>query len=306
MAMGYKPIGIENAKTYPIRERENKASTADFVKPEDALKFPRVFASEEFKEFACTIKKARKNGRPVLLGMGGHVVKCGMGLLVNDLIGRGLITGVLMNGAVSIHDYELARIGETSEDVAKNLPLGKFGMAKETGELNGVINACKGQEIGLGARIGRHISESKYKFKEYSILAKCWDTEIPATVHAGIGTEITIMHPSADGAALGEASFYDFRLLASELSELDGGVYMNVGSAVVLPEVFLKALNLARNITGKPTDFATADFDMNRQYRPHQNVVTRPTKRGYTFTGHHEILLPLLYHELVEGSGGEK
>jgi hypothetical protein len=245
---------------------------------------------------------ARRNGRPVVLAMGGHVVKVGLGPLIGRAMEAGLVTAVALNGGAAIHDLELALFGRTSEDVAANLPDGSFGMVRETGDAWCAAIARDGAE-GLGHALG--IAANAASNADISILAAASRLGIPVTVHAAIGAETVHSHPATDAAALGTASHLDFRRLAAVLADLDGGVYLNLGSAVLLPEVFLKALNLARNVTGRPIDrFVAADLDMVRGYRPATNVVGRPVSGGGTgiqLTGHHEILVPLLLQLALEG-----
>ena len=239
--------------------------------------------------------------------MGAHVLKVGLAPVVIDLMERGFITTVALNGAGIVHDFETAIAGQTSEEVDVVLGSGEFGMARETGEeINRAITLGDRDGLGLGASVGRYISRRRgTKFKRFSILAAAWRLRIPATVHVAIGTDIVHMHPSCDPAAVGRASYLDFRILAGQVARLGGGgVYLNIGSAVLLPEVFLKAVTLARNLGHKTADFTTANFDFIQGYRPITNVVNRPTQgvgRGYSLTGHHEIMIPLLAAMLVEG-----
>jgi len=242
---------------------------------------------------------ARQKGKPVVLALGGHVIKCGLQPVLRSLIEADVVTAVALNGAGSIHDFEIALIGATSEDVGAVLHAGTFGMAEETGaQINAALKAGVAQGLGYGESVGRMINERQLPFRSDSLQALCSERGIPLTVHVAIGTDITHQHPSADGAVLGQASYTDFRILTSVVSELgDGGVYLNIGSAVLLPEVFLKALSIAQNLGHHVDHFTTANFDMQQHYRPLTNVVKRPTSgksRGYTVTGHHEIMIPLL------------
>jgi hypothetical protein len=236
--------------------------------------------------------------RTVLFGFGAHLIKVGLAPIVVDLMERGAISALMMNGAGCVHDLELAMMGRTSEDVAEALDDGRFGMARETAErLNGAIAAGREEGLGMGAAIGRDIFASSDRFAARSVLATAWRLGIPATVHAAIGTDIHHMHPSADGAAIGETSYRDFEQLASLVAGLRGGVLLNVGSAVILPEVFLKALALARNLGHRVDRITTVNCDFIRQYRPEVNVVERPTRlagRGLSLIGQHEVLIPLM------------
>ncbi len=242
----------------------------------------------------------------MLWGLGAHVIKVGLAPVFTDLLERGYATGVLMNGAGCVHDLEFAMMGRTSEDVAAALDEGTFGMARETAEqLNRAIAAGHREGIGMGEAIGRAIARGRYPYKRRSILATAARLGIPVTVHAAIGTDIHHMHPSADGAALGATSLRDFETLAGLVATLEGGVLFNVGSAVILPEVFLKALALARNLGHRVRRFTTVDLDFIRHYRPAVNVVERPTRlggRGISLIGHHEILVPLLAAGLIEAA----
>ena len=231
--------------------------------------------------------------------MGGHVIKCGLSPFLIDLAKRGVITGFAFNGASSIHDFEIALIGETSEDVSAYIQTGQFGMWEETGRLmNEAIQHAADTDIGMGEALGKQLVEMNAPYNAYSLLAAGVQHDVPITVHVAIGTDIIHQHPSANGAAIGAASFTDFRLLTTLVTDLEGGgVVLNLGSAVILPEVFLKALTIARNLGHTVSHFTTANFDMNQQYRPVENVVKRPTEmggKGYTFTGHHELMIPLL------------
>jgi hypothetical protein len=257
--------------------------------------------------------RAHARRKTILWGFGAHVIKVGLAPLVVDLLERGFVSGMMLNGAGCVHDLELAMMGRTSEDVAEALDEGSFGMARETAEpLNRAIAAGAAEGLGMGSAIGREILESRYPHKERSILATAVRLGVPVTVHVAIGSDIHHMHPSADGAALGATSYRDFETLTALVGTLQGGVFFNVGSAVILPEVFLKALALARNLGRGVRRFTTVDLDFIRQYRPRVNVVERPTRlggSGLALTGHHEILLPLLAAGLVEraeGGGREK
>ncbi len=265
---------------------------------------PDTLAARDLKEIAGRIVQARKAGRPVIVAMGAHMIKVGLSPLLIDLIEREIVTGLAMNGSCVIHDLELAMIGRTSEDVAQSLDDGSFGMARETAEaLNAAIGRCAGEDIGIGLAAGQAIASAGYPHTERSILARAAELSIPVTVHVAMGTDIIHMHPSADGAAIGRGSLYDFRLFAGMISDLDGGVYLNIGSAVILPEVFLKALSLARNLGHSIRDFTTVNMDFIKHYRAQTNVVNRPVRqhgKGYTLIGHHELMVPLLFAAVVD------
>jgi hypothetical protein len=308
------PLDFEGLRTYSLAERRSKVGLADFAKPHqpggtvaqllDAL--PRILAAESLRALCVDILAARERGKPIVWGLGAHVLKCGLSPVLLDLMERGLLTGLALNGAGIVHDFELAVAGQTSEDVDAGLGEGQFGMARETGEeVNRAIVEGDRDGLGLGASVGRHLEQMKPPHLGVSLLAAAWRRGLPATVHVAIGTDIVHMHPACDPGALGRATHLDFRIFAGEVARMGGGgVYLNVGSAVLLPEVFLKAVTAARNLGHDLTDFATANLDFIQSYRPNTNVVQRPTRgvgRGYSLTGHHEILVPLLAAALVEG-----
>ena len=305
----YKQIDLTGIRTISIKSRKSKVAPKDFAKVVDAGKaslrefidsFPHILIGSELRSLVKDIVRARDKGKPVLLMMGAHVVKVGLAPVIIDLVHRGLVTHVAMNSAAAIHDIETAMWGHTSEDVAVNLMDGTFGMSRETGEFinKALVKAFAETDDGYGEALAKKIIALKAPNKPLSILACCYEAGIPVTVHAAIGTDIVHQQPSMDGAATGGMSYRDFRILISSVKELkNGGVVLNLGSAVILPEVFLKALTVARNLGYKAQGFSTANFDMIRQYRPQMNVVERPTQhkgRGYSFTGHHEIMIPLL------------
>jgi hypothetical protein len=253
------------------------------------------------------ILRARSLHKPIVWGLGAHVLKVGLSPVLIDLMERGFVTAMALNGAGIVHDFELAVAGQTSEDVAEGLGSGAFGMARETGEeLNRAIVAGDRDGLGLGAAVGRYLVERRPRHLDVSLLAVAWKRGLPATVHVALGTDIVHMHPACDPGAVGRATHLDFRIFAGEVARLGrGGVYLNVGSAVLLPEVFLKAVTLARNLGHELRDFATANLDFIQSYRPSTNVVMRPTRgagRGYSLTGHHELLVPLLAAALIEGN----
>ena len=302
------PISISSVTTYPLENRINKVSVRDFATPPELevdlspflASLPNILKGQDFSALVDDIVTAHQNKKPVIVMMGGHVIKCGLSLLLIDLVKRGVITGFAFNGASSIHDFEIALIGETSEDVAAYLQEGQFGMWEETGRLmNEATQRAADTGIGMGEALGRQLIEMDAPYNAYSLLSSAGiQYDIPITVHVAIGTDIIHQHPSANGAAIGAASFTDFRLLTALVPDLEGGgVVLNLGSAVILPEVFLKALTIARNLGHTVSQFTAANFDMNQQYRSVENVVKRPTEmggKGYTFTGHHELMIPLL------------
>jgi len=315
--MKYQPIDLAGVTTYPLAERKNKVvmerDKAGPVKPgmsvSDLLAtLPDQLGSQALKGVIDAIVKAREKGKPVVMAMGAHVIKCGLQPVLRTLVEADVITAFALNGAGSIHDYEISLIGETSEDVGAVLHAGLFGMAEETGrDINRALKEGVASGMGYGEAVGRFILANRNPHSDWSLMAVCAERGVPLTVHVAIGTDIIHQHPSADGAVLGEASFRDFRLLTSIVSELgDGGVYLNVGSAVLLPEVFLKALSIAQNLGYHVDNFTTVNMDMQQHYRPLQNVVKRPTagaSMGYTITGHHEIMLPLLAAGVLDKIG---
>ena len=311
MQKNWKPLELDDITTYPLGDRENKVSIRDFaVHPsgrelhEFLSNLPKILKAADFLEFVDLIVAAYRQEKPIIVMLGGHVIKCGLSPILIDLMERGIITAMAFNGATSIHDFEIALIGETSEDVGQYLQTGQFGMVEETGHLmNEAICAAADTGIGMGAGLGQKLIQLDAPYSNYSLLATSARLRVPITVHVAIGTDIIHQHPAADGAATGQTSFTDFRLLAAIVAELgNGGVVLNLGSAVILPEVFLKALTVARNLGNRVTHFTTANFDMVQHYRPLENVVRRPTDiggKGYTFTGHHEIMIPLLAEAII-------
>lgn len=313
--MSRKPPRIDRSRvrTVPARRRPSKVRMADEATPyKPGSSFaaflaglPDLLGARDLRAAIDATLRAHARRKTVLFGFGAHLIKTGLAPVVVDLLERGVVTGMLMNGAGCVHDLELALMGRTSEEVAAALDDGSFGMARETAEaLNGAIAAGAAEGLGMGAAVGREILEGSYKHKERSVLATAARLGVPVTVHAAIGTDIHHMHPSADGAALGATSYRDFETLTGLVATLEGGVYFNVGSAVILPEVFLKALSLARNLGHKVDRFTTVNLDFMRQYRPGVNVVERPTRKGglgLSLVGHHEILVPLLAAGILEG-----
>ncbi|AEH44745.1 hypothetical protein Thein_0868 [Thermodesulfatator indicus DSM 15286] len=308
--MPVKPLDFSGLKTYSLFERPSKVSVEDLARPlSPGLSFkeflaclPKELAAKDLLAVARAMAHAIKNKRPVIWGFGAHVIKVGLTPIIIDLMRRGFISAVMVNGACMVHDSELAMAGITSEDVAQALKDGSFGAAKETGEL--VNRAAKeGCKQGLGLALGKLLAEGDYPYKDLSLFASAYKLGVPVTVHVAIGTDIVHMHPTADGAAIGEASFYDFKVFCRLVADLEGGVFFLAGSAVLLPEVFLKALTVVRNLGYKVEKFTTVNFDFIRHYRPLTNVVNRPTMtggKGYHITGHHEILIPLLAGALLE------
>lgn len=311
---------LSKIRTIPISGRRNKVDPALIAAPPGAdrsfaaflASLPDQLAARDLRIVIAHLAEAKRRGKGVVLLLGGHVIKVGLGPLINALLDTGLVAHVAMNGAAAIHDYELAAFGGTSEDVEAGLGDGTFGMAEETGaEMNAAILAAHRAGQGLGEGLGRALAaKPTLPGAEASILLKAYEREVPLTVHVAIGADIIHQHPAADGEALGGTTFRDFKRLAGSLPALDdGGAVLNLGSAVVLPEVFLKALTIARNLdAGRPRDFLAADFDMIKQYRPRMNVVSRPTKAGGTgvmITGHHEVMVPLLVWGVLEALRAE-
>jgi hypothetical protein len=305
-------------RTVPVAVRPNKVSARDFAHPPgddrsfgaflDAL--PDVLVARDFRAVVSAIVAAARRERGVVIMLGGHIVKTGLAPVLIELMRRRIVTHVAMNGSAAIHDYEVARFGATSEDVAAGLEHGTFGMADETGrEMNEAFVRGMKEERGMGEVLGLTLEEaSSLANPELSLLLAARALGIPLSVHAALGAEIIHQHPAANGAAIGDTSHRDFRRLAYSLIRIDdGGVVLNLGSAVIMPEVFLKALTIARNLgASKPQNFTTVDLDMQRHYRPRVNVVQRPTLqsgKGYEITGHHEIMVPLLVWAVVEELG---
>lgn len=299
----YKPIDLSQIKTYSIKERKNLVSVKQFAKlapPTGGFEqfissLPDVLAAASFRKVVEAIVRAHKGGRPVAIALGGHVVKCGLSPVIIDLMERGIVTALSMNSAAAIHDYEISLTGETSEDVAYSIQDGSFGMVTETAEAFRIASANGARDsIGLGRALGDKINKDKNRFKRFSLLASSAKLNMPATVHVAIGADTVDMHPNTSGKDRGESSLIDFKILTSVVAALEGGVWLNIGSAVIMPEVFLKALTLARNLGHKVENFVTVNMDMIQHYRTQTNVVKRPTSHGYAITGHHELMLPLL------------
>jgi len=313
-----KPISLENVRTYALRKRRSKVSVTDFGSRWIAggkmsawfERLPNILAGSDFRELVIRLTAAVEEKKTIILSMGAHAIKIGLSPVILDLMERGMITGLAMNGAGIIHDLEVAMVGATSEFVDSELTDGRFGMARETGEfLNTAIREGAEKGHGLGYSVGRNILEASFPYDRFSILAGAVRMDIPLTVHVAIGTDIIHFHPGADGAAIGKTSHLDFRIFATLVSQLEGGVYINLGSAVILPEVFLKALTLVRNLGLNVKRFTTVDMDFIRQYRPMNNVVKRPTLEGgegFSLTGHNEIMFPLLAAAMIESLENDK
>ncbi|MCM3870882.1 MAG: hypothetical protein ND895_09355 [Pyrinomonadaceae bacterium] len=314
-----KPLGIGEVRTYSLASRASKVSVGDFACPIEAKSsladflenLPNILAVQSLRELADRIRNAKRASKPIIWGLGGHVIKVGLAPVIIDLMSRGFVTAIAANGSVLVHDAEIAMVGSTSEDVDATLGEGAFGAAEETGQLlNSAAREGMRDGVGLGEAVGRALLALKPRHRDYSLLCASYESRIPFTAHITIGGDIAHFHPSADGAALGATSHTDFRLLAELVRRMNGGgVYLNVGSAVVLPEIFLKCVTLVRNLGHELTDITTANFDFIQSYRPLTNVVRRPTAdgagRGYSITGHHELTIPLLAAELICGTDKE-
>ena len=308
------PINLADLKTYPLKRRHSKVRLSDFASAwkrggtfkQFLRSLPDILAVKTLREVVQAIVRARRHGKPVILGMGAHPVKVGLNPVIVDLMERGVISAVAMNGAVIIHDFELALMGHTSEEVDAEIDSGRFGMAEETGRmLNEAIARGVKDGQGLGEAVGHYINRYKGQFpnRATSILATGARLGIPVTVHVALGTDIIHMHPAADGAAIGAGSLLDFRRLAAVVAGMEGGVYLNLGSAVIMPEVFLKTVALGRNLGHTLANITTVNMDFLSHYRPTVNVVRRPTQKGgkgYTLIGHHEIMFPLVAAAVLE------
>jgi hypothetical protein len=300
------PADLTRVATYPLGERSNKVRVDEFARPVNASSslgdfldgLPDILAAKVLRELAAAVVQARDAEKTVAVACGAHVIKVGLSPVLIGLMEEGMITAIALNGAGAIHDWEIAAIGATSEDVGRVLHQGKFGMAEETGRaLNDGAKEAAQRNEGFGKALGRRIVEAGLPHRDKSVLARAFELSIPVTVHVAIGSDIVHQHPSADGAAIGAATFLDFRRLVTIVSGLSGGLWINLGSAVQLPEVFLKALSVAENLGHDVTGFATANLDMIRQYRTDENVLRRPTLgkgKSFSLTGHHEINVPLL------------
>ncbi len=306
-------ININRVKTYSVLKRKSKVQVKDFARPPlEARSFrdfynslPGILKANDLKAVVSAIVKARRQKKSVIFMAGAHVIKCGLNPVLIELINKKIITCICLNGAGIIHDFEIALAGRTSEDVGEGLEQGRFGMGKETADfINNAVTRGVRDGQGLGYALAAKIAGSKLPYKNLSILYHAYKNKVPVCVHVAIGTDIIHQHPSFDAASTGEGSLRDFRKLLEAVIRLDnGGVVLNFGSSVILPEVFLKALNLSRNLGHRVKDFVTANFDMIFHYRPFQNVVSRPVSsggKGYYIIGHHEIMLPLLAQAIVE------
>jgi hypothetical protein len=303
------PLDLRGLKTYSIARRRNLVSLRDFGTLADGRKaadfinsLPSIYAGRDLRTLVNDIVRAHRKKKTVACAMGGHVIKVGCGPVLADLVNRGVITAIAMNGAAAIHDYELSLIGETSEDVAETLQNGSFGMARETAEAFAEAALVGATGSGLGRAIAEKALRNKHR--KISLLAACARKGIPLTVHLSIGADITHMHPQVSGRDLGESTLIDFRILSGVVAGLDGGVWMNLGSAVMMPEVFLKAVSVARNLGRSLKEFTTVNLDMIQHYRPKANVLARPKGKAIAITGHHEILLPLVRAGVVAALGG--
>ena len=308
----FKPLDFTKVRTYPVTKRFSKVQTSllgkKLTKGATLRSFlrglPEILAAQNLKQIAAKIAECHAKNRTVVLGMGAHPIKVGLSPLIIDFMERGIINAIALNGAGVIHDFELAYMGETSEDVAAALKDGSFGMGEETGSFinQAIIDGSK-NNLGIGAAVGQAINKNRLAHRKLSILATAARLGIPVTSHIAIGTDIIHMHPKADGKALGDCSLRDFRTLTSVVATLDRGIYLNFGSAVVLPEVFLKAVSLARNLGHPIRNLTTVNLDFLQHYRPLTNVVNRPTMhggKGYNLTGHMEIMVPLLFAAVLE------
>jgi len=307
-----RPLDFQAVSSYPLETRKNKVHAEMFGKALDGSenmlgfvsKLPHILAGNHLRTLIRAILYAYSSGKPIIWGLGGHVIKVGLGPVIVDLMKSGFVTGIAMNGSAAIHDFEVALCGATSEEVEEQIGEGRFGMARETGEyMNRAISKAAADGIGMGEGLGLFINQGAemgivFKHRDASILAEAQSRNLPTTVHVAIGTDIIHTHPGASGKALGEATYHDFRLFCSMAAGLDsGGVFLNVGSAVVLPEVFLKAVSVSRNLGYRLEEFTTANLDFIQHYRPTQNVLMRPTQKSgqaIALTGHHEIMVPLI------------
>jgi hypothetical protein len=311
-----KPINLDKVRTYPLASRPSKVTLTDLARPitetaslNDYLaSLPNILAVQNLRELSGRIRRARGLNKPIIWGIGGHVIKTGLAPIIIDLMNRGFVTAIAGNGSVLVHDAEIAMVGSTSEDVDATLGEGVFGGADETGKLlNDAARAGASESIGLGEALGRALVNANPAHREYSLLCAAYAAKVPVTAFITIGGDIAHFHPNVDGGALGATSHTDFRLLAEIVRQMNGGgVYLNVGSAVTLPEVFLKCVTLVRNLGHELRDITTANFDFIQSYRPLTNVVRRPTAdgagKGYAITGHHELTIPLLAAELICGA----
>jgi hypothetical protein len=310
--MKFEPLDFSKIRTFPVAERANKVNAAAFATPHAAGgsmrgfldSLPDFLAVQDLRKIVAAISTAVRNGRPVVMMMGAHSIKVGLNPIFVDAMRRGIVSAVAFNGAGAIHDFELCYQGETSEDVQRGLDDGSFGMADETGRrMNAALADGVARGLGAGRALGEAAIAMRYPNLHLSILATGAELGIPVTAHIAIGTDIIHQHPTTNGAHLGETSYRDFQTFAAVCAQIEGGVVLNIGSAVIMPEVFLKALTIARNLGHKVERFTTATFDMTRHYRPAENVQRRPTKlggQGFYLVGHHEIMIPLLFAAIAE------
>jgi hypothetical protein len=311
----YEEFDLSDVRTYPLDSRSNKARVEDFARPvaqgatfkDWFASLPAILGARDIRRVVDAIVAARRRNAGIVWGIGAHVIKTGVSPVLIDLMRRGYVSALAMNGAGIIHDFEIAMVGATSEDVDEALGPGRFGMADETGRLlNEIAADASARTLGFGQAVGRYLSQAKARFRDRSLTATADELAIPVTVHVALGTDIIHMHPAASGAAIGDVSLRDFRYFTSCIARLQGGVYLNCGSAVVLPEVFLKAVALARNRGVDLSGLTTVNIDFMRMYRPQTNVVTRPVAGtdgvGISLVGHHEILLPLIAAAVIEAS----
>ncbi len=313
----FSPLDFSGLHTYSLYDRSSKVSIDNFGRPlvpgsgirEFLQSLPDQLAGREFPELLKYLAECYRRKKLIMVGMGAHVIKVGLNPVLIDLMEKGLISSLALNGAGIVHDTEVAMAGKTSEEVGSVLGTGEFGAARETGDtLNEAIRQGARLGIGLGRAVGEYLLEREYPYNNLSLLASAARLDIPLTVHVAVGTDIIHIHPSADGAAIGEATYHDFRLFCDILKDLAGGAFLNIGSAVLLPEIFLKALTVTRNLGYEVNNFTTANFDFIRHYRTMTNVVNRPTAdggKGYNFTGHHELMIPLLAAGLIEELSAE-
>jgi hypothetical protein len=314
-----KPLDLNEVQTYPLASRPSKVTVKDFARPvtEDSSlrayldSLPDILAVQSLRDLAGRLRRAKSLGKPIIWGIGGHVIKTGLAPVIIDLMNRGFVNAIAGNGSVLVHDAEIAMAGSTSEDVDATLGEGAFGGAEETGRLlNQAAQTGAVENLGLGEAMGAALLELHPQHEDLSLLCAAYKSRVPFTIHLTIGGDIAHFHPGTDGAALGATTHADFRLLAEVVRRMNGGgVYLNVGSAVTLPEVFLKCVTLVRNLGRDLSDITTANFDFIQSYRPLTNVVRRPTAegagRGFAITGHHELTIPLLAAELICGAGLE-
>ncbi len=305
----FKEIDLSGLNKYSIKDRPSKVHIKDFADTSSQTglyeNLPNILAAKDIKELVDKCISAYKSNKPVIIALGGHVIKCGLSPFIIEMVELGMVKALASNGSVAIHDFEIAKFGKTSEDVAGALEDGSFGMAEETCDgINLLIKEASRKKLGFGEAIGKNLLESNAPNNDLSLFASACKNKIPFTVHVALGTDIVHQHETADGAAIGDCSMRDFRIFCQNLIDLnDGGVFLNFGSAVIMPEVFLKAVTVVRNLGFPLKNFTTAVFDMNFHYRPQTNIVQRPTStggKGYYFVGHHEIMIPLFFRMIKE------